>query len=183
MITQVISILFSVYMVLWIASYVDNGLLESEDASKDIYQRIMLFSMAATGLVTPFVGYIADNLHWGFNIGTAFTLRFLTGLLFLQINDPRTTLAIFLCVLYTSSSAIANISIETGYLRGISSEIRGTMFGLFWLFAFTGVVLFTLAAGYLHDKVGAKSPFELLLGLDGVYLFAVITLGLCGKLK
>ena len=107
MITQVISVLFNVYMVLWIASYVDSGLLESEDESKDVYQRIMLFSMAATALLTPFIGYLADKFHWGLNVSIAIAFRVLTGILFLQIRDPRTTLATSLCILYIISSVYA----------------------------------------------------------------------------
>ena len=177
-----ISILFSIYIVLWITSFVDSGLLESEEASKELYQKIMLFSMVGTMCIIPLAGYIADKLHWGFNIALAFSLRFITGLSFLQINDPRTNLATMLCVFYVISSVIANISIETGYLRGIPPEIRGTMLGLFGLFAFTGVVLFTVAAGYLHDLIGPKTPFDLVLCLDGVYLTVVIFMRLCGKI-
>ena len=144
---------------------------------------MMLFAMVATILIAPFVGYLADKLHWGLSISFAFALRFATGVLFLQIKDPRTSLALTLCMLYVVSSVIANISIEAAYLKGIPSEIRGVMLGLFFLFAFTGVVLFTLAAGYLHDVVGPKTPFNLVLAVDGIYLFILIVMGLCGKLK
>ena len=182
-ITQLITILFSIYVVLWIARFVDSGLLESDEVSKELYQKIMLFSMIGTMVMTPLAGYIADKLHWGLNICIAFTLRFTTGVLFLQINDPRTSFAITLCIFYVISSVFSNTSIEAGYLKKIPSEIRGIMLGLFWVFGFTGIVLFTLAAGYLHDVIGPKTPFTLLLGLDGTYLSIVVLMGLCGKLK
>ena len=139
--------------------------------------------MVGTMCITPLAGYLADKLHWGINICLAFSLRFTAGVLFLQINDPRTILAMTLCVLYVIATGLANISIEAGFLKGIPSEIRGTMLGLFWVFAFTGIVLFTIAAGYLHDVVGPKSPFDLVLVLDGLYLTSVILMALCGKIK
>ena len=182
-ISQILAILFSIYIVLWIASFVDSGLLESDEVSKEIYQKILLFSVVGTMFITPLAGYIADKFHWGLNICIAFTLRFITGVLFLQINDPRTIFATTLCTFYVISSILANISIEAGYLKKIPSEIRGTMLGLFWVFGFTGIVLFTVAAGYLHDVIGPKTPFNLLMGLDGTYLSIVVLMGLCGKLK
>ena len=37
-ITSVILMLFSIFMILWVTSFVDSGVLESEDVSKDLCQ-------------------------------------------------------------------------------------------------------------------------------------------------
>ena len=177
------TVLFSVYVVLWVTSFVDSGLLESEDTSKDLYQNIMLISLVGAMLITPFAGYIIDKIHWSVSIRCAFTLRCCTGGLFLLIDDPRGNFALIICSLYLVATVFSNTAIETGYLQGIPSEIRGTMLGLFWVFAFSGIVLFTIAAGYLHDSIGPVAPFEFVLSLDGIYLLILILMGLCGKFK
>lgn len=183
MLSQLMTVLFSVYIVLWVTSFVDSGLLESEDTSKDLYQNIMLVSLVGSMLITPFAGYIVDKMHWSVSIRFAFALRCCTGLLFLKIDDPRENFALVICSLYLVATVFSNTAIETGYLQGIPSEIRGTMLGLFWVFAFSGIVLFTIFGGYLHDMIGPVAPFELVLGLDGIYLLILILMGFCGKFK
>ena len=178
-----IMVLYSGYIVLWIISFVATGQVESEEASKDLYQKSMSISLGGTILMMPLIGYIADKIHWAINVILAFALRCTTGYLLLQVKDPNTILALMVLMLYVILTVFADTSIRKGYLRGISSEIRGTMVGLFNIFSSVGIVLFTIAAGYFHDKVGPVAPFELLLSLDGFYLMIVILVGLCGQLK
>ena len=139
--------------------------------------------MLVTIIGLPLVGYLSDRLPSRIFIPLAFALRCLTGTMFLQINDPRKPLSIALCVLYVISSSLENISVEACYFKGIPADVRGTMLGLFWFFAFLGTLAFTAVGGYLYDKAGPIAPFGLLLILDLVYLTVVIILSLCGKLK
>ena len=110
------TVLFSVYMLLWVTSFVDSGLLESEDTSKDLYQNIMLISLVGAMLISPVAGYIVDKIHWSVSIRFAFALRFCTGLLFLLIDDPRQTFALAICSLYLVATVFSNTAIEAGYL-------------------------------------------------------------------
>ena len=61
MVIRLISVLFSVYMLLWIGSFVSTGYLADENESLSIYRRITMISMILTGVLLPVIGHLADK--------------------------------------------------------------------------------------------------------------------------
>ena len=59
-ITRLISVLFSSYLILWIQTFVDAGLLKNENVGKDIYTFIMVASALVSIFVFPMAGFIVD---------------------------------------------------------------------------------------------------------------------------
>ena len=183
MITQLMAILFNIYMLLWITSFVDSGLMKDEAEGKVLYQSIIVFSFVFVALLTPVFGVIADKLPGAVIVPITFALRCVIGFNFLQIEDPRLPWSIIICCLYVIISLQMNISVETLFLKGIPADIRGTMLGLFWFFAMLGILLFTVIGGNLYDRVGPAAPFGGLLVVDGLFFVVMSLLGLCGLIK
>ena len=71
-------------MVLWITSFVDSGLMESDEEGKNLYQKIIVFSFVITSVGAPFLGLLADKLPPRFLIPTAFAMRAAVGYGFIQ---------------------------------------------------------------------------------------------------
>ena len=80
MITSIVMILFNTYMLLWITRFVDSGLLQSEDESKIVYQRIIVVSVILGMFAVPIIGFLVDKLPARFTISASFALRCLTGI-------------------------------------------------------------------------------------------------------
>lgn len=56
---KLLSVLFSNYLVLWINSFVGKGIKDDKEA-KDIYIKIMIFSVIVSAILFPFVGKLCD---------------------------------------------------------------------------------------------------------------------------
>jgi hypothetical protein len=56
MVIRLISVLFSVYMLLWISSFVHTGYLKDENDALKIYRKIIMISMILTGVLLPVIG-------------------------------------------------------------------------------------------------------------------------------
>ena len=83
MITQIIAILFNVYMLLWITSFVDSGLLTEEAEGKALYQTIIVIATLIVAAFTPVFGLMADKIPGICLIPLTFAVRCAAGCLFL----------------------------------------------------------------------------------------------------
>ena len=83
MITQIIAVLFNVYMLLWITSFVDSGLMEDEAEGKALYQAIIVFAFVIVVPLTPLNGIIADKIRGVWIIPITFAMRCAIGYGFL----------------------------------------------------------------------------------------------------
>ena len=86
-IIRLIAVLFSNFLLLWITSFVDEGLINEGD-SKDLYQKIILSATVATILLLPLLGSLADKVPSTVIIPIAFTLRGICGYSFIWMTDP-----------------------------------------------------------------------------------------------
>ena len=130
-IVRLVLILFSTFMLLWITSFVDSGLLPNEKASKDLYSMIVMLSIITTLVVLPVSGCLGDRVPTTIMIPVSFGLRGLCGMAFLYISDPRTTASIILCVALITLSMVENVCIEATFMKGMPSDIRGIMVGFY----------------------------------------------------
>lgn len=75
MIIRLITILFSVYMLLWLSSFIDSGYLIDEKESLGIYRKIVLISMILSGTLLPVIGHLADRAPSKIIVPLAFSAR------------------------------------------------------------------------------------------------------------
>jgi len=113
----------------------------------------------------------------------AFTLRGICGYTFLWLKDPESYVSEVMCVLLVVFTVVEAVSIEVLFFRGMPSQIRGTMMGMFAFFGQVGTLVFVLCGGQMFDKIDRSAPFVFLALGDTLLLLLVITLICLGKFK
>ena len=108
---------------------------------------IVLASMIGTIVLVPVLGWIADKLPSAVIIPIIFTLRAICAISFIWLDDPTSWLTSSIACALIIFSAAESISIEVLLMRGMPSEIRGTMMGVFAFFGQIGTLFFTLVGG------------------------------------
>ena len=169
-------VLFSSFLLLWVTSFIDEGLL-SEDESKDCYQKMILISTIASGLFLPLFGYVGDALSSRVLVPLAYSFRALCGFSFMLLDDPRSNLAFVIVIMLTCATIIEGISINVLFFRGIPSAVRGTMMGVYTCFGQLGMLFFTLAGGQMFDRINRNSPFFGLAALDSLVVILALVMG------
>lgn len=181
-IIRLIAVLFSNFLLLWITSFVDEGLL-TEQESKGLYQKVILVSTAATIFLLPILGHLGDKIPSPVIVPLAFTLRGVVGYSFMTLDKPDSAIAQTLCCLLIIFTVIEAVSIEVLLMRGMPSAIRGTMMGVFAFFGQVGTLLFTLIGGQMFDRVGRNSPFVFLAVMDTFLVVIALSMTALGKFK
>ena len=99
------------------------------------------------------------------------------------LDDPTSAAAQICCILLIIFTVIEAIAIEVLLMRGMPSQIRGTMMGMFAFFGQLGTLCFTLVGGQMFDRIDRSAPFVFLGIMDT--LLVIMTLGLIciGKFK
>ena len=175
MVTKLVTILYSIYLMLWMTSFIESGKIESEERVKTLYSEVLTGAMIGTLFALPIIGKIADTAPIGLFLPGAFLLRGAIASQFKNISEPESTLSIILSMLIIIASAIQYISVEVLFLRSLPNEIRGTMIGLGNFFGLLGQTIFSVIAGIIFDKVGPASPFTLVAVCDvGIAIIAII---------
>jgi MFS family permease len=183
MVNRLVSILFSIYLLLWVTSFVESGIVESEAEAMAIYQKIILISVIGTMLSLPLIGWMADKVPEKLMIPLSFFVRMVTAASFLVLDHPESTQSICLCAMLIVTSLFENISIDAMFFRTLPRDIRGSMIALFLLMSLVGILLFTEFAGRAFDILGPSSPFAIVAVCDAfVFLFSTF-LACTGRLK
>lgn len=183
MVIRLISVLFSVYMLLWLGSFVSTGYLADENEQLSIYRRITMISMILTGVLLPLIGHLADKTPSKIIIPIAFFIRCAAAFVFIQLVRPDTFFAYASCSFLILATVLENVSIEVLFMRGMPGDVRGAMNGVLHFFGQIGILFFTQVGGRLFDDVGPWAPFALVGVCDGVLFLIAVTLSLLGKLK
>ena len=179
-IIRLIAILFSNFLLLWITSFVDEGLINEED-SKDLYQWIILTSTIGTIILLPIIGQLGDKIPSKILIPVSFILRGICGYSFIWMTDPQSIISMTLCILLIIFTVVEAISIEVLLMRDMPSQIRGLMMGAFTFFGLLGKVIFTLVGGQMFDRISRSAPFVFLGIMDTMLVLLVFTLMCFGK--
>ena len=130
-ITRLISVLFSSYLILWIQTFVDKGVLDNENQGKDIYTFIMVASALVSVFIFPIAGFLVDYFPAHITVPGSFIFRCLTTLLFWSIERPDTTIAYAVCITMVVGTIIENIAVDSIFNKNLPKETRGVMSGIY----------------------------------------------------
>mmetsp|Transcript_11304 Transcript_11304/g.15501 ORF Transcript_11304/g.15501 Transcript_11304/m.15501 type:complete len:212 (+) Transcript_11304:854-1489(+) len=183
LIIRLVSVLLSVYVLLWVTQFVDSGVLENEKEAAIVYSQLAMISVLLGLSFVPLSGYLADKISPRFLIPVAFLSRAIVVNSFVGLDRPDTFAAYFLCSFMMVTSLLEVVSIEVLYLKKMPGDIRGVMTSLFGLFGMLGVLIFTYVGSVIYESSGANGPFVVLGSCDMIIAIMVIVLGCCGKLK
>lgn len=138
MVTKLVTILYSIYLMLWMTSFIETGKIESEERVKTLYSEVLTGAMIGTLFALPVIGKIADTSPITIFLPGAFLLRGMIAAQFSGIHDPESTTSIIMSMLIIIASAVQYISVEVLFLRSLPNEIRGTMIGISNFFGLLG---------------------------------------------
>lgn len=169
-ITRLITVLFSTYLVLWIQSF--KGI--TPEQAKDIYFTMMMISVVVSCIVLPILGKFIDNSPAIRLAPWAFLARCIFTFFFYLLNAPNSIYAYTVCVCIVVSTLCENNLIDSVFAKNLSKATRGMLFGMQMFFCNLGILLFSLAGGWLYDSFESKSgPFVLIGFMDFFYAVAV----------
>jgi MFS family permease len=182
-ISRPVAVLFTVYCLMWIVSFVDSGVVEDDQHAQVIYQKITLTALVGVAICLPIVGWVSDKYGPHITIPLSFVIRALVLMSFLTIKKPDSYFSYAMCSIIIISSAMQASSIDALFLKSIPKEIRGAMVGTYNMFANVGTLLFTYYGGPAFDKIGPASPFIMIACGDWLVFLLAIILAIFGVLK
>ena len=75
MVTKLVTILYSIYLMLWMTSFVETGMIESDERVKTLYSEVLTGAMIGTLFTMPLFGKVADSAPISVFLPVAFLLR------------------------------------------------------------------------------------------------------------
>lgn len=131
---RLIQVLFAVYLLLWITTFVDNGYYETEREAMTEYQKISIIAVTTSIVTVPVVAWASDNAHQGYFISFAFGLRACSIAAFMFLKRPDSALAYIDMIVLITASGIENVALEAYFIKHVPGDIRGAMTGVFNFF-------------------------------------------------
>ena len=132
--SRLITVLFSVYLQLWIMSFKESGVIESTELADRTYMRITALAVVGLVFFAPLYGLYSDVADPRKVIPISFLIRGLLAACFKFIQDPNTWQGYLLGVSIIIVSAAQFISVEAYFMYRIKKTVRGTLMG-FAMFA------------------------------------------------
>ena len=106
LVSRLVWVLFSVYLQLWIMSFVENGVLASKADSERIYMLVVVTSLVCTAVTSPIFGIFADTAGPRVIVPVSFLLRGFIAACFAFIERPDEIHSFILCILLIVVSII-----------------------------------------------------------------------------
>lgn len=129
-IVKLLAVLFSNYLVLWIASFKSKGLLESDQQGKEIYIKIMLLAVIVSSIIFPFVGKLIDSVNPRKVIPVAFTFRAILCVYFHYLTAPDSLESYTVIISMIITCVFEDISNNALFYKSLSKDTRGLLYGM-----------------------------------------------------
>ena len=168
-VSRLCSVLFSVYLQLWVMNFYKTGVIATKEESDSLYMSIILGSLVTIAFVAPTFGYFSDKADHRIVVPASFLVRGIVAACFCKIENPYDWHAYILCILMVNASIIQFLSVEVLFMKDTNQQIRGTLSGIAFFFGSIGVTIFSLVGGILFD-IKPWAPFLLVASADGVII-------------
>ena len=99
-------IIFSIYLMLWITKFVDDGAYADYEAAKNEYKEIMFFALILAIGIAPIAGKLADLIPGYIFIPLCSISRSCGAFAFRLIEGPNTKEAKIICAVFLLASYI-----------------------------------------------------------------------------
>lgn len=166
-VTRLYFILFNIFWVLYLTSFVGaNNIFKSDKEVSIAYARLMLCSAVVAIIFSPLIGFFADKVSPRITLPISFLLRAFAILLFYFIEDPTQPYAYVVGTFLVVGSTCEQICTDSILMRNADREIRGLILGTAVAFGYLGKLILCLVGGWLFDHVGPKTPFWYVGALD-----------------
>mmetsp|Transcript_19442 Transcript_19442/g.18562 ORF Transcript_19442/g.18562 Transcript_19442/m.18562 type:complete len:167 (+) Transcript_19442:773-1273(+) len=143
-IITVVYIVNNTFMLLWLTSYVDEGVLRSDDEAKILIQYYNLISIGVIFLLFYFIFHTIDKIKSWKTISFLFMARcMIVFFAFLRIVDPSSPYAYVV-----NSSMIVFTLAQRSYVdalfnKNINQKIKGVMAGMYFFTGCIGALIYS----------------------------------------
>ena len=110
-------IIFSIYLLIWVTSFVDGGVFETFQDAKLEYKDIMTYALVITLCVTPIAGKMADLIPPYILIPACCIMRGAGSFMFKLIEEPHTQDAKIISTIFMISSYVQRVAIDSLLMR------------------------------------------------------------------
>lgn len=180
--SRLITVLFSVYLQLWIMSFKESGVIESTELADRVYMRITAAAVVSLVFFAPLYGLYSDVADPKKMITLSFLIRGLLAACFKFVQDPNTWQGYLLGVSIIIVSAAQFISVESYLMYRVKKTIRGTLMGFAMFAGSIGMTTFAIVGGIIFDRIGPWAPFVLVALIDGLVVIISLAFIYCGLL-
>lgn len=177
MFTKIYSILFSTFWLLYILSFKGTKVADNQEAL-NIYSNVMIVSVICGVAFIPLVGKYADSVNPKIALPLAFLVRLSSIVAFYFTNNPKSYFSYGVSIWMVLGTLMESVTNDAILFRNADTQIRGVIYGTANAFGFLGQFLFSLAGGWLFDKIGPKAPFYL-VGCCDLFFFALAVIAGC----
>lgn len=188
-ITRLLSVLFSTFLILWINKDMvtaESGSAlrkQQESEAKDIYINIMVSSALICIIVLPLIGKLCDTVDPRKIMPFAFVSRSLITYMFWRLTSPQDEWTFVVCVSMVVATITESVCCDSIFMKNLNKETRGIFNGLFSFAGQIGILIFSLAGGWMFDNLGGKTPFVTIGILDIVFVIIFLSFILMQKVK
>ena len=181
MIAKLIFVLFNTFLMLWVTSYIDDGVLEDDVEAREVIQIINVIAVFLLIIFFYPLGKFTDNFPAYITIPVSFISRAIAILAFHSLKTPNSLISIGVCGCLILTSLFEGVTVDGLFNKHLPKDCRGYLYSVYFLFGNLGILIYTKLGGYLYDNVGRTFPFILVGCLDVFFASITIMLYLCGK--
>jgi hypothetical protein len=178
---RLVFILFNTFLMLWVTSFVDSGVLKSESEAKTVIQNINVIAVIFIIMLFKPIGIFTDSYPAYITIPISFMVRALSIIWFLFLDKPNTYVSYFVVAVMFMGSLFENTTVDGLFNKHLPKDIRATLNSGYNFFGNVGLLIFTKLGGYLYDNVGPSTPFMVVAACDISFALFIILLRLCKK--
>ena len=126
-----IEVLFSTFVLLWITSFVNSGVLSSEEEAKEVIQNANIVCVLFSLVFFKLAGLLTDKFPAYINLPISFLLRASACVTFIFIKDPRSFLPYFTLGLFVVGNLFENVTLNGLFNKHLAKDVRGTLTGAY----------------------------------------------------
>ena len=173
--------LYGSFLMLWVASFVDSGVLEDSNQAETVYSNIFKMAIPCSIVMMLLVGYLVDNCNSNYIVPIGFLGRAGFLICFQFMTDPRTAVSYVVVTGMICFSVFMIMSMESILYKMLPKDIRGALLLLLNIFFNISSAIYNWAGGKKFDDSSPAAPFTMISVFDISFGILAIILGMYGK--
>ena len=173
--------LYGNFLMLWVASFADSGVLEDSDEAEIVYSNIFKMAIPCSVIMILLVGYMVDNYNSNYIVPIGFLGRACFLFCFQFMTDPRDLISYVVVTGMICFSVYMIMSMESILYKLLPKDIRGALLLLLNIFFNISSAIYNWAGGKKFDSASPAAPFTMISYFDLSFGILAVLLGMYGK--
>ena len=175
--------LINTYCVLWLSTFVDSGVLKSQEEAKEIFNSIITISCISLVVFLPIIALLADRLNPIYVVIISYLARGVSLHSIMLIDDPKSDNLKALIAFIFFLTTLQVVAMDMLFFANQPKDVRGALGGARAMFSNFFTILFVFIAGWQFDNGDKRAPFTLCGNADWGLALLMAGLACLGKVK